>query len=91
MSFRLSTVHAFIAVDEEGEDGIIGMMMPNGQWMPFVAGDETRLKELKELAKIVAEKSKVQVKLVKFSNRENVEMLIPGGEWMTITGTDRNE
>ncbi len=41
--FKIITIHAFIAEDKDGTEGIIGEVMPSGQWMPFICADEERL------------------------------------------------
>lgn len=72
--FKIKTVHAFIATEADGTEGIIGMQTKNG-WMPFVAADEERIESLRPLAIEIAKAAGVQIVVAKFSVRENVEVL----------------
>lgn len=79
MAFRIEAVHAFVAVDEDGEEGIIGMQTMKG-WLPFVAADKTRLDQLRPIAQSIANQTNKEVRLLRFAIREDVEVLEPGRE-----------
>jgi SepF-like predicted cell division protein (DUF552 family) len=77
-NFRITTIQAFIALDpEDNSEGIIGMMMPNGQWMPLIAADPDRLKDLRPLAENMAEQTHKEIKLIRLSVREDLEIIKP--------------
>lgn len=75
--FVIDSIQAFIAVGEDGDEGIIGAMMSNGMWMPFVAADMTRLLELKPKAIAIGKATGKVVKLARFMVREDVETFVP--------------
>jgi len=74
MSFRISEIHAFLAIGDDDEEGLIGTMMA-GRWMPFVCADPDRVEALRPLAQMVARSSGKRVVLSKFSIREDIEWL----------------
>lgn len=70
--FKIKTITAFIATEDDGTEGVIAML--NGeQWMPLIGADEDRIKALKPFAKEIAETSGCPAKMVRFSNREDLE------------------
>lgn len=83
--FRITTVNAIVARDADDEEGIVGMTMRDGTFMPFVAADQERLKQLKPMAKIIGEATNRTLYLIQFSNRRVLEVLEPGKEWRFAT------
>jgi hypothetical protein len=66
---------AFIS-DDDGE-GIAAFLSNDGIWMPLIAADKARVDSLRKMAQQLATESGVPVKLVKFSVREDLEVLEP--------------
>lgn len=77
MSFEINYIHVFAAVDEQGNEGVIGMQTKEG-WIPFVAADSARLSDLIPIAESIAKQSKKHVRLLRFSDREEVGLIEPG-------------
>ncbi len=74
--FKIKTIHAFITEDQYGTEGVIGMKSPiDGSWIPFVGADEAMIKSLRPIAEKVALKNNKEIKLVKFSVREDIEII----------------
>ncbi len=72
---KITEIYCFVSVDEGGE-GVIGQQvdMPNGTtFMPFVCADKARMESLKPLAKNIAERTGKKIKLIKLTNREELE------------------
>lgn len=72
---KIEEVYCFVSVDEGGE-GIIGQQMnlPNGKtFMPFVCADKGRMESLKPLAKEIALHTGKKIKLIRLTNREEIE------------------
>ncbi len=69
----INELWAFVSSDEEGE-GVLGAQLASGQWMPFIGADEARIKSLREIAVDIARAQGIDIKLVKFSHREEVEL-----------------
>lgn len=74
MSFKIKTISAFIAEDENGEEGIVAHKIGDS-WCPLVMADEKRIQSVRPIAKKLSSESKKRVKLVRFSVREDLEIL----------------
>lgn len=74
MSFKITTLSAFIATGDDGDEGIIGQKIGD-TFYPFVMADEDRIKQLRPMAEKIAQVSKKAVKFVRFSVREDIETL----------------
>jgi hypothetical protein len=79
---RIEEMWAWVSNDQGTNDpideGVIGIKTPEG-WMPAVGADKARIESLRPYAQLVAFKTGVPVRLLKFSTREEVEV-IPGGK-----------
>ena len=53
--FRITSIVAFTAIDENDEEGVCAFQTDSGGWMPMVAGDEVRAGQLRPLAAQIAE------------------------------------
>ena len=74
--FRAKEIWAFMSVDQDDDEGLIGVMR-DGAWLPFVATDLTRVDLLREMAKQVATETNQKVNVVRFTVRENMEEILP--------------
>lgn len=76
--FRIKTIHAVIAIAPDGDEGIPAWFH-DGLWMPLIAADEARLKNIIALAReMVQHEPTHEYKLAKFSVREDVEVIKAG-------------
>ena len=73
---RIETISAYIVVDDDGSEGILGTWSGSG-WFPMVGADEERMKSLEPLAQEWANELKKTVTLAKFSIRTNIKLLEP--------------
>lgn len=73
--FKIKTLHAFIAEEADGTEGVIGQLLSNGVMMPFVGADPERIKSLYPLAQKIAASTNHNIKLVKFTMREDIEII----------------
>lgn len=71
---RIDEIWVFISEDAPGEEGIIGAKLGEN-WVPFVAADRERVESLKPIAREIGKITERKVKLVKFSNRTDVETI----------------
>lgn len=73
---KITEIYAFVSTGKEGE-GVIGktVTIPGGYevFMPFVCADLQRVEALKPHALQIKEMSGRDVKLVKFTNRIEIE------------------
>jgi hypothetical protein len=75
VSLQITEMYAFVAVDRDGDEGIIGMRAPDGSWMPLVGADKARVESLRSIAREIARASHREVRLLRFSVREELEVL----------------
>ena len=74
---KITEVYCFVSSCEDGE-GIIGqtIKLPDiyyPTFVPFVWADKARMESLKPLAKNIARESGKKVKLIKLTQREEIE------------------
>lgn len=74
MGFKIEQVSIFIAVGEDGDEGVIGIPMPGSNTMSFpaVAADETRAKELYPVVKRYCDRMGIDFKVIHLSTRTDV-------------------
>ncbi len=76
MSFKLSTVTAFVAIDKDnGDEGIISFQN-NNIWMPMVCGDEERIAQMLPIAERICKEAGTSFRILQFSVRTDVTDLI---------------
>lgn len=73
---RIDQMYAFVATDKDGTEGIVGAATANG-WMPLVGADMERVDQLRPLVKEIAKATNVTVRLLRFSVREELEVITP--------------
>lgn len=72
---KIETIFAFVAEDSGPDDeGIIGIKT-GLWWMPLVGADMARVESLRPFARNVARTTGKKVKLLHFTNREEVEVI----------------
>jgi hypothetical protein len=77
MPYRITEIWAFTSIDEDDEEGIVAMHVPNHGWMPMIAADRTRLEQLRPEAVKIASITGRDMRLSRFTVRENVEVISP--------------
>jgi hypothetical protein len=73
---KITEMYAFVSVDEGGE-GLVGMTMNiqgKETFMPFVCSDKDRMESLKPIAKNMAKAHNKKIKLIKLTQREELEV-----------------
>lgn len=71
-NFKITTIHAFVAVGEDGDEGICGVKLQD-TWMPMVCADKARIDSLMPVAQNL-KKTGQKVRLVKFTKTEDIEI-----------------
>lgn len=74
---KIDDLHVFISKDATGNEGIPAISLPNGMILPMVCADQDRVNALRSYAQDIAETTGTEIKLVRFSNREVVEIIVP--------------
>ena len=69
---RIEEMYAFVAEDSGPDDeGLVGMNTVSG-WMPLVGADMARVESLKPIAKNIAAQTGKKIKLLHFTQREEL-------------------
>jgi len=70
---RITEMYAFVAEESgPGDEGIVAMKVANS-WMPLVGADMKRAASLRRMAVSIARVSGKKIRLVRFTNREDLE------------------
>jgi hypothetical protein len=69
---RIDELFAWVAVDENGDEGVMGMKTGHG-WVPMVGADRERIESFRKYAMAVSAGSREKARLVKFTNRVDLE------------------
>lgn len=76
--FRITKIWALLAIDPDtGDEGVVASLRGNGIYYPLVAADEKRIELCRPVAQSIADERGVEIKLVEFSTRRDVETLEP--------------
>lgn len=76
--FKIETLWAYVSENDNGEEGLCGYQDPRTQqWLPMCAGNHKHLQAIKPFADQIAKLTKKQVKLVKFTVREDLGVIEP--------------
>lgn len=75
---RIEELFAFIAENAGPDDeGVTAFRGPGGFWMPMVGADRARVDSLREIAVGLAKVSGQRIRLVRFTNRIEEEVIDP--------------
>ena len=71
---KIEEIWAWISDEGEGDEGIIAARIGDS-WMPLVGADKLRIESLRDIAEETAKSTGRPVNLIKFSVREDMEVL----------------
>ena len=71
-------MYAFTVVDEDGSEGVIGLLGPDGTWMPMVGADTARVEQLRPHAERMAASLGKDVTVLRFTVREQIDVIRGG-------------
>lgn len=73
--YKIEELYLFISEDEKGEGVCSFQLMLNGErtMLTMVCADKDRLNSLMPYAKSIARESRKKIKLIKFTNREEIQ------------------
>lgn len=75
MDLKIEKMYAYITLEGE-QEGVIGFHSGMG-WVPLVGADTDRAKSYRPVAQDIANRTGKEVKLIFFSQREEVEVIKP--------------
>lgn len=77
--FVITRMFAFLAVGDDGEEGVVSLDILDRGAFPLVAADEDRVNALRPIAQDIADRAGLTIQLVAFDNRRNLETINPEG------------
>lgn len=81
LNLKINEMYAFIATEADGQEGICAFQTEPGMWMPMVGADLARMESLRPMAEKIAKATGKQIEVIKFTNREHLEMI--GEGWVS--------
>ncbi len=76
MSLRIDEIFAFVATDDDGNEGVAAQLI-DGSWFPLLGADMERVNSCREIAQGIADASGKPLTLVLFGSRSDVETIEP--------------
>jgi hypothetical protein len=76
VGFVIRDLYAFLAVHADGDEGVVGAQLGD-RWLPLVVADPMLLEILRPIAQAAAREIGVTIRLVRFTQREELEVLRP--------------
>lgn len=73
----IEEMFAFVVVDDDGTEGIIGQRNADGGWMPLVGADMARVESLIPYAQTCADAIGKPVQVLRFSIRDELQIIEP--------------
>ncbi|RLC88655.1 MAG: hypothetical protein DRJ03_01920 [Chloroflexi bacterium] len=71
--FALQEIYVFVTRDAQGDEGVVSIINPAGQVQPLISFDTRQLDMMKDVAKQIVDETKQDVRLLKFTTREELE------------------
>lgn len=79
LGFRIERIWAFLAVHEDGDEGLCGAPLPGTPYpMPMIAADGDRLNSLIPIATDLSTMFDGSIELARFDRRTNIEIFDGG-------------
>lgn len=74
---RITEMYAFVSEVESPDDEVIVGMMVGDEWFPMVCTDMAQVEWWRPRAQVIATKAGKRIKILKFSNREEIGEVVP--------------
>ena len=69
--FKVERLYAFICVDpNDGDEGVMGFMKEDGEWMPMIGADTARVESLELVAEDIKKATGLEYKIKYFKLEE---------------------
>jgi hypothetical protein len=86
MSLKITELFAFVTLDEEGDEGLMGFHTPDG-WVPMIGADMARISDLQIMADNISRKTGIVYTLKKFKLASEEEFEAAGNKGIQVRGT----
>lgn len=74
---RITEMYAFVVVDNDGTEGVPAFRDVSGMVLPMMGADTARAESLKPIAAAMARQLGKSMTLLRFTVREEVEVILP--------------
>jgi len=74
---RLSQIWLVTWIDEAGLEVVVQAKLTDGSYTPLIAADASRLESTMAAAQYMATTRKIKMRLIKFTNRVDLEDIVP--------------
>jgi len=68
---KIEVLHACVAKNQNGDEGLMAAMVGD-TWMPLIAADADRLKNIYQIAEKLQQQTGQQYRILRFGKREDV-------------------
>lgn len=68
----IESVTAFTSTDADGVEGVLGQVMPDGSWMPFIFADPVNVALMLPVAINMSRMTKIPFRIIQFTGREDL-------------------
>ena len=76
-SQRINQLWLVTYINEAGQETVAQAKLVTGEYAPLIAADAARLESMMPAARGVAKANKLKMRLIKFTNRLDVEEILP--------------
>jgi len=78
MSFQMEALLAFVAVGDDGDEGIVAFFNDD-MWIPLVTsyGDTERTGKMMQMARAICDETQCTIRVLRFDNRQQVDTMVP--------------
>ena len=76
-SFEMREAYIFVAKDDNGDEGAVAVVTPNGQLVPLIAFEPKKTEQMMRSAQQVANETGKTITVVRLFNREELGVIEP--------------
>ena len=73
---KIEEMYVFIAEDGPNDEGVSAFQIGD-TWLPMVGADMKRVDSMKPVAQLIADRTGQTIKLIRFTQREEIETIEP--------------
>ena len=77
---RIGEVCMAVAKDEDGNEGLCAVHLPDGRWCPLISADPERFEFVEEHAGALARLTGKTIHIIRMTKREEVGFIAPFGD-----------
>jgi hypothetical protein len=75
MPLKIEKIYAWIAEEDDGQQGVIAFLAPTGMQFPLVGADKTLMESFKSYAEDIAKQHQKKIFFMEFSTKKILEIV----------------